>query len=337
MKMNKPQRYLIVIFLFTLIFCVLFINFKVFQSYKFQKTLILDWNNAQLTIEKEKILKFDPRIPNISYAGMPLGFMKARYIINDSVFSKEALDMFYNAENSNKYLGIHNNELASYYLGKKNVDSAYANSKKAFHRLPNNVHVNNFFNILSNLKKEKELDSAFNVIKENKREFQWRDYLFKKMEKFNNAKNDTLHNLINEAESFFVDQNSITILRELNQKGTKGFDDYFNILESAEFYFNQNDFEKAIIEYTKANLIDPNEPTNLSNLAICFFKLGRFNQAIITFKRYIKEFDSTGLEEIYIAACYFEIGETSKGCEYAFKAQKKGYSGANELLELFCR
>lgn len=335
--MDRLKRYGIISFLFLLILSIFYTNYKFYNSYKFQKKLFQDWNEASLTLPLEEVLSYDTNFPDVSFSGLPLPFMKGRYLVMDSLLKEEGLKMLYQAEKINKYLGVHNNELAGYYLGQKNIDSAYANSKKAFDRLPNNVHVNNFFNILSNTQRERELDSAFIVIKDNKKEFQWRDYMFKKTEKFENIQNDTLMGYLKEAASFFVDKNSLNILKELIDKGPKGFGNYVQTLKNAEKYFLEEDFENAITYYTQANLLAPNEATNLYNLGICYYKLSRFEQAISTFERFFDEFQSTGLEEMYTAACYFELGDKENGCKYAYRSDNMGYEGADELIELFCR
>lgn len=323
------------ILFFLLILFTSYSNYRVFISFHEQLILMTEWNSFQKNLSPDIVDNFNYKYPNTTMTSMPLSFLVGRYFIEND--EKKAIELMRESDNSNKYLGSHYTELSNYYSKKGFKDSLMFYSKKAYYQLPINIHFKNYMDVFKQYGTENDLDSAFNYIKHTQNEYKWRMFLFNKINRYMTESNkDSILSIVGEAESFFKDKKSIDILRNFIQVGAD-LEFYSEILLQANSDFDAGNFLKAADNFLKLNLMDPQERTHLYNVAICYFKLKSFDEAIIFFNRYLDEFgDTSGKTEFYIASSYLENNEVERGCEFLDKSLQKGFNTSNKLIEVFC-
>ena len=113
--------------------------------------------------------------------------------------------------------------------------------------------------------------------------------------------------------------------REAEKNFSKSFQldttNFQNLLEWANSLLEQNRYIEAKDKYQKAEMIDPNHPQMLENLATLSFNTRNYNDAI----RYAKKLQQLKIgkgNNFMIARSYYELenyGESIKYCELAFK------------------
>ena len=171
----------------------LYINYRVFRSMEDQTILLYEFNSYQNKLPIETIENFNDQLPNITVTTLPLKMLKARYYLRDSLLDI-ALPLLYKARNDNPFIKVSDFELAKYHYKQNNLDSAEFYSKIAFKALPRNyLFSRQYFKILTKQKKAKELDNAFQKIKNNFIVDQWRDYMFSKIEIDKDSKDELLN------------------------------------------------------------------------------------------------------------------------------------------------
>ena len=312
-------------------------NYKFFRSLNDQLYLLYEWNSFKKIFTTEQIQEFNYTYPNSSITAMPLPFMIGRNLIENEKTQKKGLALIHKTKKINEYLGVHFTELANFYNKKRIKDSVLFYSKKAYYQLPNNLHFNNYIETLKEFGTEKEMDSAFMFTKEKRNEYKWRIYLFNKINRYMTESNkDSLLTIVGEAESFFKDKKSIDVLKNFIQVGSD-LEIYSELLFQANSDFDSGNFLTASEKFLKLNLMDPQEKTHLFNIAVCYFKLKNYSEAIIFYKRYLEEFgDSSGKVEFYIASSYLEKSEIDLGCKFLGISLEKGFNSSKVLAESFC-
>ena len=334
--MNKIKVLLLSILMFFSII-TLFYNFKFYESLNLQRELLVDWNMQQMTIPTTKLDNFKSFIPSLSITAMPMEFLIGRYYLYKSETQTKGISLIKNSIKDNPYLGVQEIELANFYNQKANLDSTYYYTKIAFEKLPTNLHAFNLISTLSELKNENELDQVFNQLKSRKEQTVWSNYIFAKAKINDNKPKDSLLNLLNSGKSIFKNnEESFEYLKSYIQVGEFGLNEYVNILESAENYFKQGLYEKSAEMYLKASIMDPSERTNLENLGMCFFNLNKFDKAISYFERHLKQFRKSPKILLYLGVSRIESGDKS-GCDLINESIQMGFSGAEEISNVYCK
>lgn len=315
----------------------IFINFKYNESLKEQSILIYEFNNSgALDYPLDLVKDFNDTFPNISVTTLPISLLKARYFLKENKF-QEALDLMHKSINDNPYLGISEYELARFYL-LRDIDSLYHYSKQAFYKLPrNNYHTKIYFTALSQLKKEKELDSAFNTIKNYNSFEQWKDYIFCKLD-LNENNRQSMQNLLDQQDIFDKSKDEYITLQTLANVGFNNYNDYQSSIIKAEALFDQNRLIESAIIYDEVSVKNPSQYLLKENAAIVYFKAGMYQAAINSFKYVIDNFKNRkdAKSEFYLGLTYLSSENKLIGCDFLKLANQKNFSGSRNVIEKYC-
>ena len=325
---------LVFLFLVIILLGSIFINFKVNHSYIYQTVLLDEFNNSQLNATIDFIEKIDHDFPNTSATTLPMSLLKARYYFKNLKPIK-GLNLLHRSLKSNPYLGVSEFELSKYYYN-RNIDSAYYYSKSATNKLPRNTfHTKIYFSILSKLKKEEELDSAFNEVKNHYYPEQWKDYIFSKLE-FPNIDKQNLENLVDEGKNIFSQQVYLT-LSSLVRIGLDGLSEGQALILKAERLFDESRLLESAIIYDAISKKDPTVYTHIENAGIAYFKSGVNEPAEKAFRYVIENFPNrNGKSEFYLGLIYLENKDKERGCFYLRLANKNFFPSSGKVLEKFC-
>ena len=113
---------------------VIFLNFKRYESYIIQKTLLYDLseNKISLKVEDLPILYY----PNLSVNTIPIRTLAAKYYINEKD-NLNALKLLQDSNLDNPYLPITNYLTSRFYIEQKNdLKSSFIYIKQAYDQSP---------------------------------------------------------------------------------------------------------------------------------------------------------------------------------------------------------
>jgi len=334
--MNKIKIYFVVTLLF-FSFITLFFNYKYYQSINLQRELLVDWNMQEMTIPINRLEKQDFLYPSLSITAMPMKFLIGRYFLYKEETQQKGISMIKSSIKDNPYLGVQELELANFYNQMANLDSTYYYTRIAYDKLPSNLHAFNLISTLSELKNESELDQVFNELKDKNEQTIWSNYIYAKIKINPNKSKDSILELLNSGKSVFKkNEASYEYLKSYIQVGNTNLTEYVDILESAEKYFQNKQYDKSAEMYLKASIMDPNERTNLENLGLCYFNLNKFDKAINYFESYLKQYRRSPKILLYLGVSKIENGDQS-GCDLINESIQMGFSGAKEISNVYCK
>ena len=315
--------------------CSIYINYLLNESLIEQTILLYDYNNFQLNFPTDDVLTFNHTFPNITVTGLPIAAMKARYLLKDSI-NNEAVGLLNISKKANPYIGFSEYELSKYFF-EKNIDSAYFYSKIAFSSLPKNVyHTQSYFKTLLKLKKEKELDSAFSLIKDFNEMAQWQFYIFNKLE-FNNPNRESLKSLVKDAELYVDDPMQLSTLRALVNIGFEGLSKVESIVLNAEKLYDQKNFILSAINFIRAAELSPTRYNYYENAALAYYLGGELEEARKLFKYVLRNFQTNrnGKSEFYLGILEIENDNKDQGCIFLNQAMQKNW-GSRKVIENLC-
>jgi tetratricopeptide (TPR) repeat protein len=315
------------------------INNQVFDSMKGQKLFSGDMDKDIAQIPD---LDYDfPTYPELSYNSIPIDAIMSRYAFKKNDFDK-AMKLLDNASRQNPY--IHYSEFAKagmYY--KMNIpDSGYKYAKLAFEYKP--LSFSAYKNWLYGSVQKRDtvaIDSAFKLYTRYRNEARgWIEYLNATMvvkQKANPALialadsamkkfPDSVNYFTRMKNDFIASMNNPTkaapvVSPELVQVAQKN-------LALATEHFNQKQFALAAKEYLITANIDVTNYVHLENVAICYYSLSDFNQAIKYFNKAIALSGNTAAKSFYYRGVS-EISQAKKeqGCASIKTAIAKGFQG----------
>lgn len=314
----------------------IYINGRVFNSYKEQKYLITDFNNFPDNFKTpvEEVMLFEDIIPNISTVTFPIKTSKGMYLLQNKKYI-EGLKMVKEGQKHNPFLGLTDFEIGKYYLYKKeNLDSAYKYLKRSNKKLPLNNAQNSILQIiLSKQKKLSESKELFESIKNIKNEVIWQNFiLFNILHKFNNEIEFTGwdKNIIKDAISLFPDNIFFPQCDKILSYG-EGIVVIANSYDAIAIEnFLKKDFEKAIENWIKAIEVIPDDKAYYYNII-----QASLNQKNLKFAlEWINKLEDSGIYvndgkfEFLKALYFFEMKNKFKGCQLLNDSIKKGYKDA---------
>ena len=330
------NNFLFIITLFPVITSI-FVNYKFNNSLKEQSILIYEFNNSgSLDYPLDKVKEFNHTFPNITVTTLPIGLLKARYYLKHYK-PVEALDLIHKSKRFNPYLGIVDYELAKYYL-LRDVDSMHYYAKRSFDKLPrNNYHTKIYFTALRKLKKEKELDSAFNLVKKYNSFEQWKDYIFSKLE-IDETNRKSMQNLLATNNTFDKTKDEYISLQTLVNIGFNNYSDYESSIIKAEALFDQKRLVESAVIYDEVSVKNPSQYLLKENAAIAYYKAGMYQAAINSFQFVIDNFTTRkdAKSEFYLGLTLLTAKNEFLGCKYLELAKEKNFAGAKEIIEKFC-
>lgn len=314
-----------------------YVSYRVYDSLKNQRPLLLDFNSNQHTISLAQLEAMDLSIPNVTVTTLPLKALKARYYFNSKKYDK-ALDLLNQSKESNPYLFYTDYLKSRIFETKGSIDSAYYFAKQAYFGLPNNSQHVAIFVKLAMLKKDRStIEIAANKLKDTHSNVNWQNILTAYIDVVG-ANHKPLMELTERAVSLFPGNSNFLLLRKLAyvkpediKKGTeKG--------KIALEYFNNQQFKLAAENYLEAISFDPMEFSYYENAATSFYMIKDYGNAMLYSLKTIEKFSpKTGKSEYLHGISKIGTGDLSGGCEYLTKAISYGYMQATELKKVYCK
>ena len=335
-KVNRRLTFLGIFLVLVISPLSIYVNSKVFKSYKEQKYLIYDFNSNpdNFKTSVEEVLLFEDEIPNISTVTFPLKTSKGMYLLQNNRY-EEGLKMVKEGQRHNPFLGLTDFEIGKYYLYKEeNLDSAYKYLKLSNKKLPLNNAQNSILQIiLTKQEKLNESKELFESIKEIKNEVIWQNFiLFDVLYKFNNdIEFETWDiNNIKEAMSLFPDNLFFQQCDKIVSYG-EGIVVLANSYDNlAKKEYSKGEYNKAIDNWEKAIEIIPNDKAYFYNIIQASLNNKNLELALEWIKKFEDSeiYNNDGKFEFLKALYFLELKNKFKGCELLNQSIDKGYNGA---------
>ena len=317
------------------------INNQVFDSMKGQKLFSGDMDKDIAQIPD---LEYDfPTYPQLSYNSIPIDAIMSRYAFKKNDVEK-AIRMLDRASRQNPYIHYSEFAKAGMYYKINQPDSGYKYAKLAFEFKPRSFSA--YKNWLYGSVQKRDtvaIDSAFSLYKTYRNEPRaWVEYFNASMvvkqranqrlisladsalkyfpdsvNLFTNMKNNFLASLNNPVRS----NNAPVVSQEMVQIAQKN-------LEQATLHFNQKQYALAAKEYLITANIDVTNFVHMENVAICYYSLSNFDQAIKYFSKAIAVSGNTAAKSYYYkGVSEISQGKKEQGCASIKTAISKGFQG----------
>jgi len=334
---EKIFKILILSFLLSLVF----VNYKFFRSGILQAVLISDYNSRAFSIKAENLNKFDLNFPNITQTTIPIILLQGRYLKEiDSI--DQAIDLFKKSIKINPYLKMSEGELGIVYFDLEEYDSAYKYSKLAFYSLPNNnTHRYTYFRTLTQREDSLELETAFNLIKDNNNTAHWVQYMLsrKAISRKYTKHVDSIFEAYKTKFNISSDDIQANFFKSTLVKGTKSVYAAADLSMKADTLFSNKKYLESAKLYELSAQIDPFDYTHFQNSALAYSNTDFSKKAIELFDKVIYEFKrKDGKAHFYKGILLLKIDKKSEACIYLKQSVEYGFSGVGsaQIYKNFC-
>jgi tetratricopeptide (TPR) repeat protein len=315
------------------------INNQVFDSMKGQKLFSGDMDKDIAQIPD---LEYDfPTYPQLSYNSIPIDAIMSRYAFKKNDY-ETAIRMLDKASKQNPYIHYSEFAKAGMYYKMNQPDSGYKYAKLAFEYKPRSFSAYKNWLYGSVQKRDTTaIDSAFALYTRYRNETRaWVEYFNASMVVKQRA-NQRLIALADSALKYFPDsvnlftnmknnflaslsnpvRNVPVVSQEMVQIAQKN-------LEQATIHFNQKQYALAAKEYLVTANIDVTNYVHMENVAICYYSMSNFDQAIRYFNKAIAvSGNAAGKSYYYKGVSEISLGKKEQGCATIKTAMSKGFSG----------
>ena len=311
----------------------IWVNFKMFDSSRFQSYLMFDYNQATFYSPIDLVMEIDNEFPNVTLTTLPIKFLQARYFEHiDSI--EIAKKLYYQSMDINPYLTAVEAELSGLYFNEKQYDSAYHFAKIAFDNIPNsNVHRHALFEILKYRKDTLELMNSFEKLKQYNNDNHWKEYMLY-MYQILGPNNKTVVNTFEEYKKQFGIQNDnpTDVLESILKVGSNNVVASVAISLKADSLFTEKKYLDSAKLYELAIEVDNTDYVFFENAAISYNLAGEFDKAKFFFDKVINDFQPlNGKSEFYKGIMLIKLNEMDEGCLVLKKAVELSYSGEASL------
>ncbi len=274
-----------------------------------------------------------PAIPNMNIFCIPIGEIKAKYLIKDKRFD-QALRVLDECKDVNPALGFNDYLRGTIYTQLNKIDSALPFAQSAFAKKPRDQ--NNYY-LLSALYTSK---SDSNHVKEvfqkelslRNEAWVWNEYLKNKAAMGTNR--EQLNKLADSALALFPND------ADLQQKKAAfgNTEAYQKILAEGFGHFSRAEFPAAIQSFTRAIEMMPSEYTNYENVALGYYNQNNFATALQWFLKVLPiRKVNNGKSEYFLGICYLQTGNKTEGCRYLKVAAGLQFPDAANQINLHCK
>ena len=275
----------------------------------------------------DKIEQLNHTYPNITYTTVPIISVKGLYYWKNKRIS-EAKEMLRAGNKINPYLSISEVNMANILLEEGKIDSAYHYAKKAFYNLKNNGrHANIFQMVLAKTNNLEELDSVFEIAKEQKIEEVYRNHLhIISYMKINDSFTNRDREIAEEARRLFPDNKVIRRAEKIIQNGGDLIASANELDTKAKNLFSQKKYHEAIEKWNEAKKILPVESSYYLNIAQSLILLGDFENSYAELDSIdaLKINKGDGKWEFLRAMNDLSTNKTSTACQYLLAAYRLG-------------
>lgn len=326
------------IFILSIMIAVGWVNWKLFDSMRYQAFLSYEFNAGKLLAPVEIFDRFDNNFPNLNQSALPISYIKGRYYqANDSL--EAAISLYHNSLKINPYLMAAEAALAEIYLKKDVLDSAYYYSNKAFYNHPNvGIHRRVYFDVLKRINDSTELSRAFNLLKNTNKISHWMDYIATSIQ-FMDNKNPVIINAINEFEERFPETEDLDIFKKIVDIGETNIILSVTLSEEGSRLFQEKRYNESLKYYQLAIELDNTDYSFYENLALSYFMLNEYEKALENFDLVTEKFKiNDGKSYYYKGFIFLEQDKKEQGCENIRQAIQLGFNNSisNQTYNFYC-
>jgi len=340
--MNALIKIILTVFLMLQI-GVVFVSYKNFNSYKQQKTLFNDLNNANYSNKSiEFYSTLEDELPNLTFTSIPIKAMKALYYLENQPDSLNYVkSLLKRSIKDNPFLKYSEGNLSKIYYAERKFDSAYFYARESFEGLPKNaVHFAMISKLFANNKNIDSIIYTFDKINERPLVDVNRVF-FASMNNFYESLSDSLQsevfNKAVSAKKYFNTDDDLQLLVD-NIIYTKDSVNLANDFEDmgSEFLEKKN-YVNGIKYYEKALKIRENNFDFIQTLGFSYYNIGEHSKSI----EYFSKLENNGIPldplSLYVMGInYYNLGKYTTGCEYLDRARKFGQKNAIEAYSIYC-
>lgn len=319
MKINNK---ILSVFLLTFSFAFLVLSSIRMDSYKTQFLMSQDlYSNNFKNKDSSFINSIKYKFPTINIFSMPIGAIKAKYLIetNDPNSIQEGIKLLHETRKHNPFLMFNEYVLADTYLRLNMIDSFKLYTNQAISKLPNNaVH---FILYSKKLALENKKDSIMYHFNNIKTDVKNRDAQLWKVALASLSSDSTLINKYNgkdlalfAKEKFKDDQ--LLFLSDFILYGQKNIEKAAELEPKAMKMFNDNKIEESLALFEEINTLHPKNQNYINNYIKALYYSNDFDKVSEIYNSYIEEFENIEGEIIYLfSISLINSGNTQSGCK----------------------
>ena len=312
----------------------IYTTYKVYDSFTKQQYLLSDFQSQKFDTPLEIIESIDDDFPNIGATALPIKSIKANYY-NDPKIIASLLDQ---ASKDNPFIKYPQALKSIRFRADRVLDSSLYYAKDAFEGLPyNELHIINYFSILTELKDSITLDAVFEKVKKMESSNIYNSYILANLTL--NRNTDITKEVVATALAKYPEENRFKLYELRVSKGDSIIKLANDLFKSAEISFTNNLYEESAEKYMKASKLIPEDPAYLENAAHGYYMANQNNKALQLFDSVIDHYTSkTGKSEYLKGLMLIETKKNfSQACDLFRKSNKKGNQDALKAIKLFCQ
>ena len=318
-------------------FICLFINFRVYQSYVLQDSILLEFNKSEVMQSTFEMVKEESfTIPNITATTLPLVALKANYYYRFGDLDS-ALNLLNLKINDNPHWYLKEFLKASIYNDIGVRDSSLYYSKLAFQGLPNNIaHFEKYALNLAINKDTKSLNEAFDIIDINNN-IMARIYLGILLNINEEFDVTTLNNVKSIVDLHYKDDEIFGMANSILY-GKSNMDKALDYTKIAEQYFTQNEYEKALDQYNNAISLFPRDYSYFENAALSAHLASKNQESLQLIQISMDSFPSRGdgKAEYIKALALIALDKKDEACKYLRISRKNNFKQSFQLISKTC-
>jgi O-antigen ligase/Tfp pilus assembly protein PilF len=331
-----------------------------YQSLRSQMKIVPDLNNEPLQIPLDEVKNISTSIPNLTSSSQPIISILGRYYYENKQYDT-ALKMLRAGIPANPYIYYSEFLTANIYFILQQYDSANVYATKAFYNRPRaNTYYQTFIAVQSRRFDTTAIEKAFKLYSGYRNEpFAWNLYLMGML----NAQRRGTPKLLAMADSALKlfkppagTEASNTLYQELLKRRTEILTNLPNsvsglpvssqddINRATAIYnegvaaFGKGDFATAASKFVKAASISAFSYSIYENAGVSYFNLKDYNKALVYFNKVIAlKITTDGKSEFFRGICQINLGQKEAGCQSLQLARQKGYVGADNMINTYCK
>lgn len=335
-----------ILFILILIIVIIF-NAIVYNSYRKQLIFIADYNNpGELVWPLDDLKDFNYDLPNISATTLPIKGLMAGYYERDKKYDT-AISLLKNSAKFNPFIKFNEFRLAGIYNKIDKPDSALFYYKNAYENTPNNIlHGAGYLEYLIEKDSFNLAQKLFYEISDRyKHHYNWSKYLAYLQNKIEiDNKIDykfKFDSLILIAKERFPDKKYFGQMSLIAKFGLENVIESVKLNDSADVYFNKNEFQNALKLYQES--IEIIDDINIyENIFLTNLKMNKFNETrnlyhqinIVELEENYKE-HKNGMLDYYMAVSFIEENRDS-ACYYFKLSKEKGNLESKQFFKNIC-
>lgn len=327
-----PKYFLVLILIISL--SSVFVSYKVYDSFTKQQYLLSDFQSQSFDTPISVIESIDDDFPNVGATALPIKAIKANYYTDPSIVSS-LLDQ---ASKDNPFIKYPQTLKSIRFRADRVLDSSLYYAKDAFEGLPyNELHIINYFSILTELNDSITLDAVFEKAKKIESVNIYNSYILANLTLGRNT--DVTKKIVAAATAKYPNDNRFKLYELRVSKGDSIIMRANDLFRMAENSFNNNEFVDSAETFIEASKLIPEDPAYLENAAHGYYMANQNNKALKLFDSVINSFSSkTGKAEYLKGLMLIETKKNfSQACDLFAKSNKKGNPDASKAIKLFCQ